>query len=108
MSAKIFKVLSHLYWEETTVWLDGNIFPLLPEWELVARCLSDADIALFKHPFRKNIMDEYREIKGLGLIAERPAFPTGFVDNRLFECGVMLRRHNAAVTRFNEIWWSLI
>lgn len=109
MNAKIYKVLAHLFFTDDNVWVDGNIYPRKPEAELVEQLLGEHDIAAFKHPFRKDAMAEYNEIKvlkhpyrGMGWYLEKAT------QKPLVECGVLLRRNNERVRRLNEIWWSLI
>jgi TOD1/MUCI70, glycosyltransferase-like domain len=108
MASRVPKMLPHLWMKEpTSVWVDANIKPLTTEFELLGRYLLDADLAVFQHPYRKSIVEEHAELKTLKQPSIMPVFPALYVDNKLFECGVILRRHNEVVQRFNEIWWSL-
>lgn len=112
MNAKIYKVLSHLYiQEEISVWVDGNIYPIVPEDVLVRKLLGKADMAIFKHPTRTNIYQEAEVCKKLyldplTLIDEQIAYRPNI--DGLYECGVIIRRHTEAVKRLNESWWAEI
>lgn len=108
MNAKIYKVLSHHYTVGPSLWVDGNISVKVAQSEVIYSLLFDADLAVFKHPFRSSIADEYKEIKALKLKGVMPDFPPKFKDESLYECNVIVRRNNAVVRRFNEVWWSLI
>ena len=113
MEAKRYKVLSHLFVNsDVSVWVDGNISLKVSEEVLVRKWLGDADIAMFKHPYRKRVLEEIAEVCRCNLDTpfhcyeslrdlSRETFP-------LVECSVVIRRHNPATLMFNETWWSLI
>ena len=111
MNAKIFKILSHSYIkDEISVWLDGNIYPLKTEKEIVD-LMGDADMMVFRHPFRTNIYDEAKQCQFLKkdnakIIDEQ--METNPKVRGLFECGVLVRRNNEVMRRFNEAWWAEI
>lgn len=115
MNAKVYKVLSHLFTPpEPTLWVDGNIFPLIAEGEILSKMLCDADLALFRHPFRKNPLEEARELvvtksECSGLFRFVEYYGEAYLSALpLYECGILARRPTEATRRFNEIWWNLI
>jgi hypothetical protein len=74
--------------------------------------LGDADIAMFRHPLRQSIYAEIQECIRLGkapaeaLNKQGSAYwQTGFPDNSLYMCGIILRRHNENTATLNQIWW---
>lgn len=118
MNAKIYKVLSHKFFSsEISVWMDGNVFPDC-EMEDFVKMLGDADIALFRHPHRKCLYQEYPEAKlritdqNQKILIDkqvtdyrREGMPEGF---GLAECGMIIRRNNSIVEEFNNRWWTEI
>lgn len=114
MNAKIYKVLPHHFLRVPwSIWVDGNIFPKVPHEIIVRELLSGADIAFFRHPYRRSVAEELALIQQHNLGAEDNRLE-GFSANYpletypLFEGGIILRRHNPAVAQFNEHWWALI
>jgi alkaline ceramidase TOD1/glycosyltransferase MUCI70-like protein len=118
MRAKVYKILPHHFTDaKIRIWMDGNIFPSKPTDALVGELLQDYDIAVFHHPWRKCIYEEYGEArkrlepKCHPLIDEqvskyrRDAMPADF---GLAECGIILSRSNDATREFFERWWSEI
>jgi hypothetical protein len=115
MNAKIYKILAHKYLDtDISIWLDGNIFLLIPKEQLVKEFLGDADMAVWKHPDRDCLYEEGKAVKGIGgdytwkvdeqLLHYRK---NGFPDNAgLYECGVIIRRHSKRMEEFNEAWWK--
>jgi hypothetical protein len=117
MNAKIYKVLPHRYFDvEYSIWMDGTIYPLTTKHEYV-KLLGDADIAVFRHPWRKCLYDE------AGPASERVPHNQKAViteqmkrykhegmpkDFGMGECGMLIRRHNAVTEEFNEKWWAEI
>ena len=116
MEAKRYKILSHLFFDDTTIWVDGNIFPLIPPEQLVDEFLGDADMAVWKHPQRDCIYDEVPNILGLG--GDRGHMVEAQSEHYkkmghpahwgLGECNVILRRNNEKVRSFCNEWWSEI
>jgi len=118
MNAKIYKVLSHKYFDSPfTIYLDGNIFLKVNPDVLVSELLKGADMALFKHPWRDCIYKEHEHAKNRVLNEfktlmddqvnnyRREGMPVNF---GLGECGMLIRRNNAATAEFNERWWAEI
>lgn len=118
MNAKIYKVLAHKYFSsEFTIYVDGNILLNAPPSKLLAEMLQDADMALFKHPFRNCLYQEHGPAKQRVLPVFRPLMDEQVLNYRhegmpadfgLGECGMLIRRNNAATAEFNERWWAEI
>ena len=127
MNAKIYKILSHKYFEtKYSIWLDENIF-LNVEPEKLIEKLGDNDIALLFvfskssniiiHPSRNCIYKEYLpakkriEAKYHNSIDEQisnyrnEGMPADF---GMAECGMLIRKHSAIVEEFNNRWWAEI
>jgi hypothetical protein len=115
-NSRAHKHLAHQYLPEYdySLWIDGSIRLLADVRELIDKYLRDADIAMFQHPARSCLYVEAAGCADAGadhrhVLAEqvaayrRAGYPA---DNGLNECGVILRRHNAATTAFNESWWA--
>lgn len=113
MEAKEYKILAHKFIEdEISVWLDGNIFLEVPEELLIEHFLGDADIGVWKHPYRDCIYDE--ALSDVGRVEtlkhqvdhyRRQGFPE---HAGLYECGTLVRRNTPRVNEFNEAWWKEI
>lgn len=97
---------------EYSLWVDGNITPLVNPFELIRKYLNNTDIAFFPHPSRCCVYQEARAVNELGLdeservneqvnryLAE--GMPVAF---GLPETGVILRRHTPLVREFEDIW----
>jgi hypothetical protein len=121
MNAKIYKVLSHKFIDaDISIWVDGNIWLLIPVEQLVEEWLGDADMALWKHHSRDCIYDEGAEAKGLRYEDQERVEKD--IDEQIDhyrkigvpehigmgECNVIIRRNNEKVKRFNEAWWAEI
>lgn len=116
MNAKIYKMLPHKYFSSNiTIYVDGNVFLNVPPSRLSEQLLKDADMALFPHPYRKCLYEEYEHARKRvpvmyrGLMDDqvrayrRDGMPASF---GLGECGMLIRRHNKATEEFNERWWA--
>jgi hypothetical protein len=119
-SAKIFKVLPHLFLTdfEYSLWIDGSVILKRGDIRtLTDHYLEDYDMALFRHPERDCIYDEAevcsnRQLDNTEIIREQikqykeEGYP---VHNGLTENTIMLRRHLAPeVVRVDEDWWAQI
>lgn len=120
MNAKIYKVLPHKFLDcDISIWVDGNIYLTKdPEW-YVKNWLGDNDIALFRHYKSKDLDWELKWIKykfnrrsKVYLDAVRQAEYYKDIGiparNEMAMGGFIIRRHNKAIERFNENWWSEI
>jgi hypothetical protein len=117
MEAKRYKILSHQFIDtDISIWVDGNIFLLVPCIQLVDDFLGDADMAVFKHPWRDCLFWELQSI--IGLDGDKPLGAREQVEHYrkmghpkhwgLGECGMIIRRHNDKIIKFNNEWWSEI
>lgn len=116
-NSRIPKILSHFHsGSEFTIWMDACLQPRVDLTELVD-LLGSADILGIRHP-RTNAVTELE-------YCIKEAAPLGFVNRTAhmseqvksyqadgwtgepFICGgILLRRNNAAVRAFNELWWA--
>ena len=118
MNAKIYKILPWLWLDcDISIWVDGNIFPLVDKERLIDDFLGDADMALFKHPERDCVYDEAPACKGL---YENQDYHQR-IDEQvgaykllkhkgigMAECNFIIRRHNNKVKKFCCEWWAHI
>lgn len=112
------KILPHLFLDgqySHTVYIDGNIDVVGPVSELVAR-YKDSSIAVYEHPFRDNLKDEFIvcALGGRASIADlrleyKNALKWGYQeDNTFYECSVIVRQHQKSdVIDQSVIWWNL-
>lgn len=118
MNAKIYKILSHKYFlSKISIFVDGNISLLIPPDQLVKELLKDADMALFKHPWRRCLYEEHGHAIKRVSAPFKPLMNEQVIDYRnqgmpmnfgLGECGMLIRRNNDVVNEFNERWWAEI
>jgi len=119
-SAKIFKISPHKYLREYnySLWIDGsvNIIKIKMD-EMVNQYLTNTDMALFKHPERNCIYEEYKVC--MNLQKDTPQIMTSQIHKYqkegfpkqygLAEGTMILRRHNTPkIIKFNERWWKEI
>ena len=114
-NARMHKILSHQFTDtEYSIWLDANVALRVPARRLVDEYLGDADLAVFRHRTRACTYDEAARCRELALDAtdvidaqvgqyRAAGLPAGL---GLPETSVVIRRHSAAVRRFNNAWWS--
>lgn len=121
MEAKRYKVLPHLFFDHAvTIWVDGNIWLRADAQEIAYTLLGDQDIAVFRHPYRTTVWDEFTTLKAdprfaipylqLQLNAQRAAYRAEGLpaDAPLYECSILIRRNNERVNRMMEAWWAQI
>ncbi len=120
MEAKRYKILPHLFFDDdVTIWTDCNIWLKRDAQEVADALLGDADIALFRHPYRETVWQEFETLKW----DQRFAIPylqeqmevqrntysaTLSVDAPLYECSILIRRNNGRVNAAMEDWWAQI
>lgn len=120
-NAKIYKILPHLWIDaDISIWIDGNIGLNATPEEIVDEMLGDADMGVFKHFARNCIYKEVPEAQGryrgeqqdikdaIHAHADhymKAGYPR---DNGLYECNVLVRRHNKKMEAFNNAWWAEI
>jgi hypothetical protein len=121
MNAKVYKILSHKYLDaDITIWLDGNIYLLVPPEQVVEEWLGDADMAVFKHNHRWLL---YKEVEILNqMFKDRTPWVKDEInkqiehyysigiprETKLSMCGMIIRRNSPIVNQFNEAWWAEI
>lgn len=115
-TARRYKLLCHRYFEEFdySLWVDANILPACDPWTLVEQFATNADLVLHQHPHRRCLYQEvatciemHKELTStLKRQAQRYEAAGMPRDSGLFETGVLLRKHSAAVSEFNERWWA--
>ena len=113
MNAKIYKILAHKYLDDISIWLDGNIYPLVPAQQLVDEWLGDADMAVFEHNHHWTMYQEVEVIRKMfksrpWIYEEAKEQVKNYPDLPLSMCGMIIRRHTSLVERFNEAWWAEI
>ena len=121
MNAKIYKVLAHKYLDcDVSIWVDGNIYLNAPATEFVKLFLGDNDIAFFRHYKSKSIEWELKWIKYVWRSRNRAVYEEAIKQAEHYEQiglpakedmamgGLIIRRHNKIVERFNEAWWAEI
>lgn len=112
MVAKKLKILPPD--EGISIWLDSNIKLLIDKDRFLNEFLGDADIAVFKHPLRNTVKEEVEAIKiyrDYAYDKAKKQFDSyiGFKDDQgLYECGVLVIRHNQRTKTFCEDWWEEI
>ena len=115
MKAKYFKCNSHKRDCDVSIWIDGSAVIRTPEFERwCLEQLGDGDIALIKHPDRDCIYDEANfcqfmpKYQGVPVIEQVEEYKKrGYpAHNGLWACGLLIRRHNDKVKKFNKLWWE--
>jgi len=112
--SRIPKMLPHLLLPETeiSVYMDGAFTLCAPPKQMVAELLGDADVALFRHPTNHSIHDErnfYQRLHGY-VPADVEAEYQRYcaldipITGEFWAGGFILRRHNAKVAKFSELW----
>jgi hypothetical protein len=112
------KILSHLYFPDNaySLWIDPSIKLNVSALELADMFLGDFDMVVHRHPDRncphqeaeiccKEQMDNPEVIK-----AQMKRYKQeGYAERGgLHFTGIILRRHNERVRKFNELWWAEI
>lgn len=122
LDAKRFKILPHLYCSEhaVTVYVDGNVWPLTDAQTLIDRYLGDGDLAVFVHPFRQTVWEEFAILRQhqrfkipylqQQLVGQEVAYRADGLpkDTPLYECNFLIRRNTERVNRLMDAWWAEI
>ena len=118
MRAKYFKCNPHKELNcDVSIYIDGCGTILTGKF--VERCLEllgDNDMAAFVHHERDCIYDEaqfchmFEKYIGVDIMGQVEEYrKRGWPEHAgLWACGLLIRRHNSRVKKFNELWWSHI
>jgi len=117
MKAKYFKCNSHKLDCDISIYIDGS--GTMIGKDFVERCLEylgDADMLAFKHPDRDCIYAEaefchmfakYIDVDIMGQVEKYRQ--QGWPEHAgLWACGLLVRRNNERVRKFNKLWWKHI
>jgi hypothetical protein len=123
MEAKRYKVLGHQFFPDNDIliWIDANISINIPVAELIEKYLGNNDLAIFKHPYRESVYDEFATLKTDPRFAnawlqknlhEQEAYYRSiegmFTNRGLWECNFIIRRNKHNVNILFEQWWAEI
>jgi hypothetical protein len=115
LNAKIYKVLTHLFFDvEYSIYLDGNIKLKCEPEDLLAKL--EKDIAVFPNAYHTCLYEEaaycmFHSLDDPKVIAEQVAryraekFPA---NQGLGSCGIIVRRHTPEINSLCEKWWAEI
>jgi len=114
--AKVYKVCPHLFFNDDTFWIDGNVeLKMTPSFFMKILLEKDKDMILFNHPQRTSSFVEAEAVIKGGLdnreIVEKQVQrykDEGFDGEGLSWGGFIVRRNNEKVKEFNECWWQEI
>ena len=109
------KFFPHKFFEDydCSIYVDGNIAIVSDLYELVDSVLASNTLALYEHPIRSSIMSEALECSWRGFTTYwtamkqiRRYISDGFVDDKLFECSIIFRKHDSSLEKLSEMWWQ--
>lgn len=117
MKAKYFKCHSHLISRGISIYIDGC--GTMIGKDFIERCLEylgDADMLAFKHPDRDCIYTEaefcraFKKYINSDIMGQVDDYrKQGWPEHAgLWACGLLVRRNNERVRRFNKLWWKHI
>ncbi|WKZ30849.1 MAG: hypothetical protein QY318_03300 [Candidatus Dojkabacteria bacterium] len=110
MKAKLYKVLNPYSYD---VWVDANMEILNSSG--FKKLMGDSDLAVFRHPFHKNVGEEIEACHAKGLLDNvsrqrvEELYKSASLNISkvpLYACGVLFRSEGCR--KLNELWWSLI
>lgn len=117
-NAKIHKVLAHQFLDyDYSIWIDGSVIIKTDPEIIVEKYLKNHDMAVFKHREKRDCIYKEFEICYKKNLDDRDLMKEqidhykaiGYPeDSGLFECGVLIRKHNKRVEDFNNMWWGEI
>ncbi|QEN12683.1 glycosyltransferase domain-containing protein [Mycolicibacterium sp. ELW1] len=119
-SARAIKILGHpaLSTYDVTVWIDNRVRLKVAVEELVERFLpAGVDVALPLHSYHQSLSEEFeailhgrfddpRRVREQKRTYSR-TMPNLFAQP-VYWTAILIRRNNAAVERFNTIWWEQV
>lgn len=117
LQARKYKTMPHLYLQDydSWFWMDNACVFKYDPANLFEYYMKDFDVGVHEHCDRTNIFQEAETIISRKL--DDPVLVTkqmqryqseGYVDTGLFETGILMRRNNEKVKKFNEDWWNEI
>jgi hypothetical protein len=117
-NSRIYFILPHKFMQcDISILVSCEVTVKIPYEQLVEEWLGDADIALFKHPWRDCVHEEIKaaecrmkridELKILQAQGEHYR-SIGIPEHmgNLPETAIIIRRHTPKVNRFCEAWWA--
>jgi hypothetical protein len=122
LEAKRYKILSHLFIDsDISIYVDGNIILNIPLESAVEKYLGNNDIAIFKHPHRDCIYNEFdvlyndgrfkfnnylqQKLRNQDQFYKLQGYPKHI---GLWECNFIIRRNNEKVIKLMNAWWAEI
>lgn len=113
LESRRFKILSHHYYWENSLWIDGrvevnkNIVEFLDSH-------SNHDFTVFRHPYSNSIQEEAQRCLSAGILKDsklvgqqlKTYVEEGFKDHQLMAGGIILRKNSAELKLINELWWK--
>jgi hypothetical protein len=116
---KIYKTCPHFFFDDDTIFVDGNITLKKTPTELFDFAFrdNDCDIAFFRHPWRNTLYEEAEyclkhgdKLDKSSLIEEQVSYyrTDGIKGEDLVCGGIIIRRNTEKVRKFNSIWWNEI
>lgn len=116
--AKIFRILPWQFLDyEYSIWMDGQMAICCNASDLVDKFLDGYDIALFRHPRRDCIYEEYiadrawhtYEPPFLSEKEEQKYKSENFPEHDgLYETTIIIRKHSEKIKQFCKTWWAEI
>lgn len=120
-NSRIYLAMPHKFINcEISILVSCEVTVKIPYEQLVKDWLGDADMALFKHPWRDcvheeiiaaehrvkqtNDKEELDLLRAQGKHYRKIFFPEHA--GHLPETAIIIRRHNALTNAFNEAWWA--
>lgn len=117
---RYYKINCHKFFDdEVVIYLDGNYIIYKDFYNKIGEWLSDADVAIQKHPFRKSIYEEAKylinnkphKIYSKNTITKQmnrfsiEGYPK---DYQLNDGSFFIRKNNEKMKKFNEYWWNIV
>jgi len=117
-NSRIYFILPHKFLQcDISILVSCGVKVKVPYEQLVEEWLGDADIALFKHPWRDCVLegikaaecrmkrvDELEILRAQGEHYRQIGIPEHM--GNLPETAIIIRRHKDKVNRFCEAWWA--
>ena len=117
ITARKYKTLPHNYLPDYDgwVWMDNSCLFKHNPLDLFNYYMDNYDIALHEHCDRETINQEAqilieRNLDNSSVIKNQIDYYTeqGYIDQGLYETGILMRKNNEKVIAFNMLWWGEI